>query len=209
MILLTLSVTLSAYYFWAVLLGLIPAAIAHNKGHGFLIWWVFGAAFFIIALPASLMLKTNAQEIEKSAISTGGRKCPHCAEIIKREAKVCRFCGRDVKPPPDSSEKGLNPVKPVASNQTNISSPRICNRLTPKAESQTNQTPLTGYFFQASQRKLAESQNFFDAANHRLDGAFSQAINGLPNFGRKFIHHFFQWCRIIRRHGCCTPKQGV
>lgn len=26
------------------------------------------------------------------------RKCPHCAEQIKREAKVCRFCGRDVEP---------------------------------------------------------------------------------------------------------------
>jgi len=24
------------------------------------------------------------------------RKCPFCAELIKREAVVCRFCGRDV-----------------------------------------------------------------------------------------------------------------
>lgn len=26
------------------------------------------------------------------------RTCPHCAEKIKSEAKVCRFCGRDVPP---------------------------------------------------------------------------------------------------------------
>lgn len=26
------------------------------------------------------------------------RKCPHCAELIFKEAKVCRFCGRDVSP---------------------------------------------------------------------------------------------------------------
>jgi hypothetical protein len=29
---------------------------------------------------------------------TEERKCPFCAEMVRREAKVCRFCGRDLPP---------------------------------------------------------------------------------------------------------------
>jgi hypothetical protein len=71
----------------AILIGLIPAAIANHKGHNFARWWVFGAVFFLLALPLSLMLKQSEE---------ARRKCPHCAEWVVREAKVCKHCGRDI-----------------------------------------------------------------------------------------------------------------
>jgi hypothetical protein len=38
-------------------LGLIPAAVARQKGRNFIDWWFFGAALFPIALPAALLIK--------------------------------------------------------------------------------------------------------------------------------------------------------
>jgi hypothetical protein len=80
----------------AVLIGLIPATIAKNKGRGFLGWWIYGAALFIIALPHALLIKSDQKALDKEKLSEGMKKCPHCAEIIRAEAKVCRFCSREV-----------------------------------------------------------------------------------------------------------------
>jgi RNA polymerase subunit RPABC4/transcription elongation factor Spt4 len=80
----------------AVLLGLIPAALAKGKGRSFGLWWFYGAALFIIALPHSLLIKANTQALEREQIEGGMKKCPHCAELIKGEAKVCPYCSRDV-----------------------------------------------------------------------------------------------------------------
>ena len=74
----------------AVLIGLIPAFIAQRKGRSFLLWWFYGAMLFIAALPHSLWIKPENQNIKHEAV----KNCFYCNELIKREAKVCQYCGK-------------------------------------------------------------------------------------------------------------------
>jgi hypothetical protein len=81
-----------------ILIGLIPAAIAKSKGRSFAVWWFYGSALFIVALPHALIMRPSLEGIERRQAASGLRKCPHCAEMIKPDAVVCRFCSRNVAP---------------------------------------------------------------------------------------------------------------
>lgn len=82
----------------AALVGLLPAYIANQKGHPFGLWWLYGAALFIVALPHALVVKPDAKALELRQLAAGSKKCQLCAELVKQEAQVCRFCGRDLPP---------------------------------------------------------------------------------------------------------------
>ena len=80
----------------AVLLGLIPAIIAQQKGRSFIAFWIYGALVFIIALPHALLMNPTAIALGNNTLAQSFKKCIYCAQIIKAESKVCLYCGRDV-----------------------------------------------------------------------------------------------------------------
>jgi len=63
-----------------------------KPGKGFLIGGLLGALGVLILAVA----RPKQAEIDTAAGSAGLVRCPHCAELINHQARVCRYCQREV-----------------------------------------------------------------------------------------------------------------
>ena len=68
--------------------GIFCAYIASQKNRDPITWFFIGLFFTLIALIAIGVLPSLSPIKSK----VGLRKCPSCAEEVKSEAKICRFC---------------------------------------------------------------------------------------------------------------------
>lgn len=82
----------------AVIIGLLPAAIASSKGRSFVVWWIYGALLWIVATPHALMLRANQTIIDQAKAAEGYKRCPACAEMVRAEASICKHCNTPLEP---------------------------------------------------------------------------------------------------------------
>jgi hypothetical protein len=75
----------------ALVLGLIPGAIAYSRGLPFITGWGYGALIWPVAL---LFAKPGSVTI------AGVHTCPFCAKSVLPKAKVCKHCHGDLPEPP-------------------------------------------------------------------------------------------------------------
>jgi hypothetical protein len=89
--------------FWLIcgaIAGLIYSSKGRSAATGCVGGFLLGPIGIILAILSSRdsagIVKQSRRDEEKAIARGELKRCPHCAEAIRYDAKVCKHCGRDI-----------------------------------------------------------------------------------------------------------------
>lgn len=98
-----------AYIVIWLLFGLVAAAIANSKGRGGCGWFILGmllGPFSLVVAFLPSMSTVHENKARRTGESGDYKKCPFCAEAVRKDAIRCKHCGSNL--PVEEEDK---PVK--------------------------------------------------------------------------------------------------
>lgn len=83
------------FVFW-IIIGIATAAVANRKGRSGCGWLILGLLLGPLTLLFAAVMRSEASSWDPPSAPLETKKCPFCAEDIKAEAILCRFCNREM-----------------------------------------------------------------------------------------------------------------
>jgi hypothetical protein len=78
--------------------GILGSLMAQAKGRSRFLGFALGFVFGPFGLISAAMLAADERGLTRRGLLSGElRKCPECAEPIRRDARKCRYCGSEVQ----------------------------------------------------------------------------------------------------------------